>query len=136
MTVWRRLTMLREPRTSLQRRAAQKVLGLHRRLAGALQFENPQCTLLAGNREVVVEHVTRCTGPIDHLTAQDLDPYLLAFACHLAPRAGTLRQPVNMPEHGAARLVPVDPRLGLLDLGGIGHAVFALPGELQPAALQ
>ena len=35
-----------------------------------------------------------------------------------------------------AGLVPVDPRLGLFDLGGVGDALFALFGQLQPAALQ
>src|SRR5216684_351118 len=44
-----------EPHRRLQRRAAQKILRLHRRLAGALQLENPDCALLAGNREVIVE---------------------------------------------------------------------------------
>jgi ComF family protein len=41
-----------------------------------------------------------------------------------------------MAKHFPRRLVPVDPRLGLLDLGGVGHAVLALFPELQPAARQ
>ena len=41
-----------------------------------------------------------------------------------------------MPQHRARRLVPVDPRLGLFDLGGVGHAGLALFGELQRAALE
>ena len=50
-----RLTLLCEPHRRLQRRAAQKLLRLHRRLAGALQFENPDRAVLAGDRETIVE---------------------------------------------------------------------------------
>src|SRR4030088_1960507 len=46
--VSRGTTVLCKPHRRLQRRAAQELLRLHRLLTGALQFENPQCALLAG----------------------------------------------------------------------------------------
>ena len=62
MTAFRRITWdataLGEPRAWLQRRAAQKFLRLHRRLAGALQFENSDRAFAAGNPELIVEDLT------------------------------------------------------------------------------
>src|SRR5438045_6358967 len=80
----------------LQRRAAQKVRGLHRCLAGALQLQNPDRAVAAGNGEVIVEHVARRAGPLRRFAAQYLEARLLAVASHLTPGAGKWRQPVSI----------------------------------------
>src|SRR5436190_9275031 len=102
-------------RTGLQRRAAQKIFRFHRLLAGALQFENSERALLAGDREMIVEHFTRGTRATGHGAAQDFDAHLLALDRHLGPCAGKRRQPVNIAQHISRGPVPIDPRLGLFD---------------------
>src|SRR6266567_3198013 len=82
-------------RTGLHRRAAQKLLRLHRLLAGALQFENSDRAVLAGKGEMIVEHFARGARSIGYRAAQDFDAHLLALDRYLAPCAGKRRQPVN-----------------------------------------
>ena len=91
-------------RARLQRRAAQKILRPHRRLAGALQFEDPQCAFLAGDREVIVEDIAWHTRAVGHCATQDFRAHLLAFDPHLTPRAGKRRQPMNMASTARAGL--------------------------------
>src|SRR5258707_4858174 len=103
----RGMTVSCKPHRRLQRRAAQKILRLHRRLAGALQFEDPQRAFLAGDREVIVEDIARHTRAIDHCATQDLDARRLAFDGYIAPRAGKPSLPMNMTNNRARSLVPV-----------------------------
>src|ERR1700681_3137235 len=96
MTDWSLMRRLTHTEADFHRRAAQKLLRFHRLLAGALQFENPDRALLAGNPEMIVEHIARRTRALRQLAAQDFDACILAFDRHLAPRAGKRRQPVDM----------------------------------------
>ena len=72
---------------------------------------------------LIVEHVAGRARALRRLAAQDLDARRLAVDRDLAPGAGKRRQAVDMAQHLARRLAPVDPRLGLVDLGGVGDAV-------------
>ena len=49
----------------------QKFLGLHRRLTGALQFEESDRAAFASNGEAVVEQLARRTRAINLFAAQD-----------------------------------------------------------------
>src|ERR1700733_4623927 len=132
----RGMTMLCKPHRRLQRRSAQKFRSLHRRLAGTLQFENPDCALATGYRQAIVEQIANRARAIGQLAAQDLDPHRFALDWHLAPRTGKWRQTMNVAQHGARGFVPVDPRLGFVDLGGVSDTLIALLSELQLAAFQ
>ena len=81
---------------------------------------------LAGDRKMIVEHFAGLARSIGHRAAQDFHAHWLALDLHLAPGAGKRRQPVNMAQHFARRPVPVDPRLGLFDFCGVGHALGRL----------
>src|SRR5712671_6417705 len=95
-----------KPRRRLYRRAAQKILRLHRLLAGALQFEKPDGAFLAGDREMIIEHFARCARAIGDGAAQDFHACWLALDRHFAPRAGKWRQPMNMAQHFPRGPVP------------------------------
>ncbi len=82
----------------------------------------------AGDRQPIIEQFARRAGSFGDFAAQDLDPCDCAFDRHLAPRAGKRRQPVNMAKHVVRRLAPVDPRLGLVDLGGVSDALAGFAG--------
>src|SRR6202047_1376188 len=116
----------RKPHPRVQRRTAREFLRLHRLLAGALQFENPNGALLAGDRQAVIEQLARCARSIGDFTAQDLDPRRRAFEGHLAPGAWKRRQAVNVAKHVTGRPVPVDPCLGFLDFLGVTNAFLTL----------
>ena len=53
--------------------AAQEFVRLHRVLPGALQFNNTQSAIAAGNRQGAIEHSARRTGPLAFGRAQNLD---------------------------------------------------------------
>src|SRR5690348_10295134 len=111
-----RMTISVKSRSRLQRRAAQKFGCLHRRLAGALQFDDPDRALAAGDRKPIVEHRAGRARAARQLAAQNLDPRSVAAARDLAPRARKWGETMDVAEHGARRPAPIDPRLGLVDL--------------------
>src|SRR6185312_16801402 len=126
--------MSRQPRAGRDRRTPQEFLRRHRRLAGALQFENPYRAIPAADAEAIVQQFARSPRTIGSFAAQNLDARRLLVHDDLAPRARKRRQSVDMAKHSAGWPGPVDPRLRLLDLGGIGDAFVALPVKLQVAA--
>src|SRR3954470_9184941 len=83
----------------LERRTAQELVGLHGLLAGALQFEDAQCTVSAGDGELVVEQRARRTGAIRARGAQDLHAYRLAVDRDLEPGARKRRKAADVIVH-------------------------------------
>src|SRR4029077_1221283 len=105
------------------RRAAQKLVGGHRLLAGALQLLKAHGAGAAGHRQPVVQHLARRPAASAPGRAQNFDP---AGTGKFAPGAGKRRQPAAMVMDLVPRLRPVDARLALVDLVGVGHAACGL----------
>ena len=116
--------------------AAQEIRGLHRALAGALQLGDTDGAVGAGDGELLVDHSARFAPAIGQRAAQDLQAHGFTVERDLTPRPRKWRQAVDVAQYRVGRLAPVDPRLGLVDLGGIGDAVLALLLELEPAAIE
>ena len=105
-----------------------------------MQFEDTDGAVAARNRKTIVKQFTWSaqaivsqaiiSQAIGNCAAQDLDARGLALDRDLAPRARKWRQSVNVTQHRASRLVPVDPSLGFVDFGGVGHALIALSCQL------
>ena len=92
------------------------------RPAGALKRAAVERILAAGDDQRSVEHLAGLAGSIDALGIEQLDPLAIRFE----PGAGGGGEGAHLPLDLLGGLAPVDPRLGLVDLRGIGDAVFGL----------
>jgi len=73
------MTMSGKPRARLHLSAAQEFRDLHRRLAGALQFNDPDRICTAGDRQAIVEDSAGRAGANRWFDAQDLEPHRCAI---------------------------------------------------------
>ena len=110
-------------------RAAQKLLRLHRLLAGALHFEEPHRAVAARDRQPVVQHRAGRARAVAAGRAQHLDA--LGAAESRTRRRETARGRGNGRAPAFHGLRPVDARLALVDLGRVGDALVRLRRELQ-----
>src|SRR5689334_23025698 len=117
-----------QPAGANVRHAAQEFIGRHWLPPGALQLQEPHRTGAAGDRQSVVEYAARRTLARALRCAQNLDA---SGAGQFRPRAGKGREAAAMVMDLLPRPLPVDARLVLADLAGVGHARSPLRGKLQ-----
>src|ERR1700688_1438670 len=104
-------------------RSVQELTRCHRLLAGALQFDNPNRALSAGDRESVVEDGARRAFADSLGGAQNLDA---SCTGKFEPGAGNRRQSAAMIVDLIPRVGPINARLALIDLVGVAHTLFGL----------
>src|ERR1700682_4008782 len=100
-------------------RPAQELVGRHRLLAGTLQFNEAYGAGPAGDGQYVVQYLAGWPAAAALGRSQNLDA---PGAGEFAPGAGKRRQPAAMIVDFVPRLGPIDARLALGDLVGIGRA--------------
>src|SRR5260370_4414529 len=125
-----------EPHAGPERHAAQKLFRPHRPPPGPLKCQNAASALATGNREVISEQGAGLAATLPCGGAQDLDPNRLAFDRKLEPRTRNRRQPADMIMYPPPRHLPLDTRLGAINLVRIGDARFELRLPRQPAAFE
>src|SRR5690606_383629 len=114
------------------RLAAQEVALRHRRLAGALDRERPDCGIAAGDRELVIQHGSRRAVAAADACLQHLDPLPVEFE----PGAGEGGEGADLAFDQFCGLGPVDAAFGLVDLGGVCRAQLGLRLRLELVELR
>src|SRR5204863_3874334 len=103
-------------------KAAQQLLGGHRCATGPLNLEGADRAGSAGNCQALVEDFTGRGGPLGDFCRNQLYP----LAIGLEPSAGRRGEGAHLALDFVRRSVPVDPRLGLVDLGRVSRAALRL----------
>jgi hypothetical protein len=110
------------PAGARQREAAQHFFGRLGRLARALDPEQVDRAVAAGDAQGAVQHLTGLARAVRRDPRhQDLDPHGTVLAGHLEPGAGEGRQAADVGVDLGRRAGPVDPGLGGGDLLRIGR---------------
>src|SRR5690606_5902969 len=106
--------------------AAEEGGSVHDALALALYEGEAHCTLAAGDGQLVIEDAAGGTAALRESCAQRLNADRGSVERELEPGSGKRRQPAEVVVHLHRRPRPVDPRLRLLDLAGVGRARLGL----------
>ena len=102
--------------------AAKKLPGIHFGLACTLDAERAKGIFSACNGKLIVKRCSGVSRLFHYLRFQHLDPLAVQFK----PRTGEGSETANFAFDRCSGLRPVDFRLGLIDLGGVGGFAVVL----------